>query len=224
MLEASLGPEEAAVNGHVIVAEGGDSAAEEGEIVNKEHLQLTPEEAFFLAFGFGVLAVKDPSTDAVLSPTELFDRFRRYSYFPPRIGPSAPLSPDDPFLQHYAVYHHFRSLGWVPRPGQKFGVDWLLYLRGPVFDHAQFAVVVLPEYADPAWRARGKVGTGRSWYWFFGVQRVVSQVHKKLVLAYVCVPPPEAFERAMQRGLREALGLYRVREVMVSRWSPNRSR
>ena len=45
------------------------------------------------------------------------------------------LRPDDEFLMNYVAYHHFRSLGWVPRAGIKFGVDWLLYNRGPVFDH-----------------------------------------------------------------------------------------
>lgn len=44
---------------------------------------------------------------------------------------------DNPFLVHYAVYHHFRSLGWVVKGGIKFCVDYLLYKRGPVFHHAE---------------------------------------------------------------------------------------
>ena len=46
------------------------------------------------------------------------------------------LLPDDPFLVSYAVYHYFRSLGWVVKPGIKFCCDWLLYRKGPVFSHA----------------------------------------------------------------------------------------
>lgn len=45
---------------------------------------------------------------------------------------------DNPFLVNYAVYHHFRSLGWVVKSGIKFCVDLLLYKRGPVFHHAEY--------------------------------------------------------------------------------------
>ena len=46
------------------------------------------------------------------------------------------LRPDDPFLISYVGYHHYRSLGWVVKPGIKFASDWLLYRRGPVFSHS----------------------------------------------------------------------------------------
>ena len=45
---------------------------------------------------------------------------------------------DNPFLVNYAVYHHYRSLGWVIKSGIKFCVDLLLYKRGPVFHHAEY--------------------------------------------------------------------------------------
>lgn len=90
-------------------------------VVNKEHLQLAPEEAFFLAFALGALKVVDAATHNALSTRDLLALLRQNSYLPPRISPH--LQPDDPFLVHYAVYHHFRSLGFVPRPGIKFGVD-----------------------------------------------------------------------------------------------------
>ena len=50
--------------------------------------------------------------------------------FPPRF--------DNPFLVTYAVYHYYRSLGWVVKGGIKFCVDYLLYKRGPVFHHAEY--------------------------------------------------------------------------------------
>lgn len=96
-------------------------AVVETAVVNKEHLQLSPEEAFFLAFALGALKVVDNATRNILSTTDLLSLLRQNSYFPPYS--SEQLQPDDPFLVHYAVYHHFRSLGWVPRPGIKFGVD-----------------------------------------------------------------------------------------------------
>lgn len=90
-------------------------------VVNKEHLQLAHEEAFFLAFALGALKVTDSATQQTLSTQDLFTLLRQNSYFPAR--KRSALQPDDPFLVHYAVYHHFRSLGFVPRPGIKFGVD-----------------------------------------------------------------------------------------------------
>ena len=114
---------------------------------NQEHLQLTLEEAFFLAWGLGVLKIVDPQTNQLLPLSSLLPLFRSYSYFPPlSMMSSHSLLPDDPFLLSYIPYHHYRSLGWVVRPGIKFGVDFLLYLRGPVFSHAEFAVKVLPSY------------------------------------------------------------------------------
>ena len=203
----------------------GSGPAEVQPLVNREHLQLTPEEALFLSFGLGTLRVSDPISGLPLSTKDMLTRFRQHSYFPPRTGTEEPqLSPDDGFLLHYAVYHHFRSLGWVPRAGIKFGVDWLLYTRGPVFDHAEFGLVVLPSYMDPWWQQSGKQAAPKSWAWLHGVVRVLSHVTKSLVLVYVDVPPPSKFEKALEAGLTEALKLYKIREVMVKRWSSNRNR
>lgn len=51
--------------------------------------------------------------------------------------PSPQLRPDNPFIVNYVAYHHYRSLGWTVKSGVKFCVDYLLYKRGPVFDHAE---------------------------------------------------------------------------------------
>lgn len=186
-------------------------------LVDKEHLQLTREEAFFLSFALGTLTITTPSKSPI--PTRaLLDLFRSYSYNPP----AETLGPDDPFLVHYVTYHHFRSLGFAPRPGIKFAVDWLLYLRGPVFDHAEYGVVVVPSYSHPEWN--GKKGKELSWSWFHGTSRTLSHAVKTILVAYVDVPPPGAFEEALGRGVVDVLRLYSVREVIVKRWSPNRNR
>ncbi|KAL2152201.1 hypothetical protein VTH82DRAFT_5385 [Thermothelomyces myriococcoides] len=138
---------------------------------------------------------------------------------------SSDLRPDDPFLVNYAVYHHFRSLGWVPRHGIKFGVDWILYQRGPVFDHSEFGIMVMPAYSDPAWEGYDHEEPKRSWSWLMGVNRVLSHVLKSLVLVYVDLPSPPVFEKEIQRGgIAAALKKYTIREVMVRRFSVNRNR
>ncbi|KAK1714547.1 uncharacterized protein BDZ83DRAFT_73941 [Colletotrichum acutatum] len=196
--------------------------AEPVEVVNKEHLQLTSEEAFFLAFGMGALRVIDPATKTPIPTLELFDLFRQYSYFPRR--PTEELQPDDGFLVNYAVYHHFRSLGWVPRAGIKFGVDWMMYAKGPVFDHAEFGAILLPSYSHQWWKDSDRKIPRKTWHWLHGIVRVLSHVQKSLVLVYVDIPPPPQLDETMKKGPAEVFKLYKIREVMVKRWSSNRNR
>ncbi|TKA74644.1 hypothetical protein B0A49_04901 [Cryomyces minteri] len=204
-------------------------------IANEEHLQLNLAEAFFLTYGLGVLTVLSPSTNRPIPTSALLPLFRAHSSFPP--SPPAALAPDDAFLLAYATYHHFRTLGWVVRPGVKFGVDWLLYNRGPVFAHAEFAVLVAPAYSHAAWAGTGRQrGQGqRDWWWLHCVNRVQSQVRKGLIVAFVEVPPPPPPPSVGQQAEREAevggevdfgklLRRYRVREFVIKRWLANRSR
>ncbi|KAK2788535.1 hypothetical protein FQN52_006648 [Onygenales sp. PD_12] len=199
---------------------------------NEEHLQLSNEEAFFLVYGLGVLQVYDSSRTSILPASSLLPLFRQHSYFPPRES-SAHMEPDDPFLLSYVVYHHFRSLGWVIRSGVKFGVDYLLYNRGPVFSHAEFAICLLPAYSDPYWAAteerRAMVAKkeGRTWWWLHCVNRVQAQVKKSLVLCYVEVPAPSSSGPADGEDgidIGALLKTYQVREMSIKRWVPNRSR
>lgn len=215
-------------------------------IMNQEHLQLTAEEAFFLVYGLGILEIREQNAPEIIPTASLFSIFRQNSYFPPR--PALDLQPDDPFLLSYAVYHHFRSLGWVVRPGIKFAVDYLLYNRGPVFSHAEFAVIILPAYTDPYWHSTPTIvektkKISKSWWWLHCVNRVQSQVRKSLLLVYVNVPPPSTSSIAPNpSGCKESppeksaiqpdatmditslLKQYEIRELTVRRWTPNRSR
>lgn len=194
-------------------------------IENEEHLQLSREETFFLVYGLGVLRVFDRKTNTVIPTLTLLQLFCNHSYFPPR-AISTQLKPDDPFMISYVVYHHFRSLGWVVRSGVKFGTDYLLYNRGPVFSHAEFSVIVVPSYGDAYWseieERRGHVLSQhtRTWSWLHCVNRVQARVMKTLVLCYVEVPPPVPDVD----DIGALLGRYRVREFLLRRWIPNRSR
>lgn len=212
-----------------------DLDAEAVAIENQEHLQLNPSEAFFLVYALGILQIRAQNTSALLLPEILFTLFRSHSYFPPR--ETQDLQPDDPFLVQYVVYHHFRSLGWVVRPGMKFAVDWLLYLRGPVFSHAEFAIIVLPAYTHLYWRSTQelqkstKEKESKSWWWLHCVNRVQSQVRKSLVICYVEVPPPRAGTALAESkasfeeiDIGQVLKLYKVRELTLKRWTPNRER
>ncbi|KAJ8123520.1 hypothetical protein O1611_g9568 [Lasiodiplodia mahajangana] len=193
-----------------------ENPASPPDLVDREHLQLSPEEAFYLVYALGALSVVDPATGKTLTARELFHLFCQLSYFPPGTGT---LRPDDPFLIQYAVYHHFRSLGWVPRSGIKFGVDWLLYIGGPVFSHAEFTVTVLPAYTHPYWKSQGHQHPKRSWHWLHSINRVQSHALKTMMLVYVDIPPPTETSdpSTLLRG-------YKIREFYMKRWLSNRSR
>lgn len=195
------------------------------ELQNEEHLELSKEETFFLVYGLGALRLVDGTTNSPIALSSLLPLLCHHSYSPPRCL-SSEIQPDDPFLTSYVVYHHFRSLGWVVRSGVKFGTDYLLYNRGPVFSHAEFAVIVVPAYEHPYWsetqERRDYVAhkQDRSWWWLHCVNRVQAHVKKTLVICYVEVPPPSS----SYDDVGAMLGRYRVREFLLRRWIANRSR
>lgn len=188
-------------------ADDADIEDEEPEVHNQEHLQLTPEEAFFLSYGLGVLDIRSPPNSTTESRS-----LGTASSLLQTLAPTTPTS--DAFLLNYAVYHHFRSLGWVVRPGIKFGVDYLLYYRGPVFSHAEYAVIIIPSGA-------GKSEKSKDWWWLHCVNRVQSQVLKSLVLCYVDVPSRRNWNG---EDIGALLKRYKVREFIVRRWVANRMR
>lgn len=245
--------------------EADTALAEEAEIKDQEHLQLTPEEAFYLTYTFGTLSVVPiggpQNEDQLEVPYPAWYLFRlcaAYAEFPipeahiSRLQSAYHLStavggvvsdmpsiePDNQFILRYVVYHHFRSLGWVVRPGIKFAVDYLLYLRGPAFHHAEFAIMIVPSYSDPYWteapESESNIGVRKKelgkkdWWWLHRVNRVQTAVFKTLVLAYVEVPPPWDGKSSLENGGKVDIGnvlkRYVVREVVVKRWSPNRNR
>ncbi|KJX92294.1 tRNA-splicing endonuclease subunit Sen2 like protein [Zymoseptoria brevis] len=207
------------------------SEDEEQEIENQEHLQLTCEEAFFLSYGLGVLDIR-PLSDSSRPPfstSELLRQFDQTSTFP-RKPATLDVPPDSQFMLNYVVYHHFRSLGWVVRPGIKFSIDYLLYYRGPVFSHAEFAVMIIPSYSDAYWnteagKSRRRIKEdSKDWWWLHCVNRVQSQVLKTLVLVYVDIPPPNEFTGAETLDVGALLKGYKLREFVMKRWVANRSR
>ncbi|MCJ1409470.1 hypothetical protein MMC19_003551 [Ptychographa xylographoides] len=233
--DAAVGTDLLGTISSALAPSNGSAAKIDWHINDQEHLQLSMEEAFFLNYGLGVLDIHHQDTSEVLQTDALFELFRQYSYFPP--SSTSELRPDDPFLLSYVVYHHFRSLGWVVRSGVKFAVDYLLYNRGPVFSHAEFAVAILPSYRHPYWRenedrvSECKNRESKRWWWLHCVNRVQSQVRKSLVLVYVEVPPPEPGLPLPEGGgespfinITQLLKRYKVREVALRRWMPNRTR
>ncbi|EOA84139.1 tRNA splicing endonuclease subunit sen2 [Exserohilum turcicum] len=240
---------------------------EEIDIPDLEHLQLTPEEAFFLSYALGALDVVNvgdefdkqfepypawflfrlycahalASSDTIDGEKTLTDLSTAYKMtkaatrIDPALSCIPSIAPDNPFLLRYVVFHHFRSLGWVVRPGIKFAVDYLLYMRGPAFTHAEFAIMIIPSYSSPYWNKQldGRpmprtMDERKDWWWFHRVNRVQTQVMKTLMLVYVEVPEPWDTRSTDMDGFKvdigSALKQYKVREFVFKRWSPSRNR
>ncbi|WP_457557644.1 tRNA-intron lyase [Candidatus Harpocratesius sp.] len=51
------------------------------------------------------------------------------------------------FEERYLIYEDLREKKYIPRPGQKFGADFIVYRKGPGIDHSSFCIQVLSPYA-----------------------------------------------------------------------------
>ncbi|KAI8056491.1 tRNA intron endonuclease [Gilbertella persicaria] len=157
-----------------------------------EKFQLDLYEAFFLVYGLNALTIQD-SKQTPLSIQDCWHTFCKA---------------DSSFHFKYAAYHYYRSLGWVPKNGSKFGVDFVLYQRGPSFRHADYAVVIMPVYTDKEEQ--------KSWQWLLRLNRVSNQVKKTLVLCHVTIPTTITSHLQLNE--------YSIKQVTYERWSPQRNR
>lgn len=163
-----------------------------------EYLQLQATEVFFLRFALNVI-------DIELSLSQLFE-----------VCCNGDIRPDNPFILEYVAYHHYRSLGWCVRSGIKFGTNFLLYQRGPPFNHAEHAILIIP----PSYQ----------WHQISAISRVIGGVKKNLVLVYIDIPPVSTFVSLLSETPHDKLfylrlfKLYKINEILYRRWIPGRNR
>ncbi|MFT7801386.1 tRNA-splicing endonuclease subunit Sen2 isoform X4 [Arapaima gigas] len=165
-----------------------------------EYLQLSLEEAFFLVYALGCLSVY--YNEKPLTIASLWEMF-------------CLAQPN--FDMTYAAYHYFRSKGWVPKTGLKYGTDFLLYRKGPPFYHASYSVVV--EKVNDSFQ--GATLHPFTWRSLAALNRITGNVSKELMLCYVISPSDMSPE---ERRSPECLKRVRVQEVIVSRWVSSRER
>jgi len=94
----------------------------------REKLILSLQEAFYLCYALGSLRihVKDQAKN-IQECFELFCNIEGAEFF----------------IARYSVYHYFRCRGWITRSGSKYGCDYVLYSRGPEYEHAKYAVNIV---------------------------------------------------------------------------------
>ncbi|KAI9480367.1 MAG: tRNA intron endonuclease [Benjaminiella poitrasii] len=157
-----------------------------------ESFQLDLYEAFFLAYALNALSIEN-SDKMSMSIQDCWLAFNECN---------------ESFHVNYTVYHYYRSLGWTPKNGSKFGVDFVLYQSGPSFRHSDYAIVVVPLYAN-------KIEETKNWDWLLRLNRICTQVKKTLVLCYVTIPADVSCAN---------LNDYSIRQVIYKRWSPQKNR
>ncbi|CAH2313189.1 tRNA-splicing endonuclease subunit Sen2 [Pelobates cultripes] len=165
-----------------------------------EYLQLSREEAFFLAYSFGCLTVrynKEPLL--ILKLWEIF------------------IDAQPNFPSTYMAYHHFRSKGWVPKAGLKYGTDLLLYRKGPPFYHASYSVIV--EFVNENFE--GHSLRPLTWKSLAGLNRTTVNVSKELLFCYL-IKPPGFTEKDLLSP--ECIKKIKVQELILNRWIASRER
>ncbi|KAF1591398.1 tRNA-splicing endonuclease subunit Sen2, partial [Eudyptes moseleyi] len=192
---------------------GDDSAHAQENLVKKEklvcrrnpfrifeYLQLSLEEAFFLVYALGCLSIyygEEPLT--ILKLWEVFSE----------VKPN--------FKTTYMAYHYFRSKGWVPKVGLKYGTDLLLYRKGPPFYHASYSVIA--ELVDDNFE--GSLRRPLSWKSLSGLNRTTVNASKELMLCYL-IRPSDMTEKEMSTP--ECMKRIKVQELIVTRWVSSRER
>uniref|UniRef100_A0ABI7X440 tRNA-splicing endonuclease subunit Sen2 n=1 Tax=Felis catus TaxID=9685 RepID=A0ABI7X440_FELCA len=121
------------------------------------------------------------------------------------------------FRTTYMAYHYFRSKGWVPKVGLKYGTDLLLYRKGPPFYHASYSVII--ELVDDHFE--GSLRRPFSWRSLAALSRVSVNVSKELMLCYL-IKPSTMTDKEMESP--ECMKRIKVQEVILSRWVSSRER
>ena len=90
--------------------------------------ELSLIEAYYLLTQKKI-TIFDVKNDKLISTDEFFDMAKEIHH---------------KFEEKYKIYNDLREKGYVPRPGLKFGADFVVYKKGPGLEHSSFIVHVLP--------------------------------------------------------------------------------
>ncbi|CAH1736013.1 unnamed protein product [Aphis gossypii] len=154
---------------------------------------LLLEEAFFLCYTLECLEMRKEN-GSLMSVVECWKQFNG-------------LKKNFPY--YYAAYHYYRSKGWVVKPGQQYGGDYVLYKSSPTYYHSSYVVVISANGQNsellPSWP---------SWY---GCGRAIEAASKDLLICTVLGPE---YEEEMLIDLSQ----YTINDIIVRRWVPSQNR
>ncbi|TFF83825.1 MAG: tRNA-intron lyase [Promethearchaeota archaeon] len=117
--------------------------------------ELSLIEAYYLLL-MEKITIEDPEKNQFLTSDEFFEIAKQLHH---------------KFEEKFTIYKDLREKGYIPRPGLKFGADFVVYKKGPGLEHSPFIVHVLPH--DAKISAIDMVRAGR----------LATSVRKKFVIA-----------------------------------------
>jgi tRNA-intron endonuclease len=124
------------------------------EFFNKPS-ELSLIEAYYL-LKIGKITILNSLTNKEFTPEEFYELGKEIH---------------EKFEEKYIIYNDLREKGYIPRPGLKFGGDFVVYKKGPGLEHSSFIVQVLPHESKIS--ATDMVRAGR----------LATSVRKKFVIA-----------------------------------------
>lgn len=166
-----------------------------------ECLQLTFEEAFFLSYGLGCLAITS-SDDHKMTLNEMWCTFSKKQ---------------SNFIPMYAAYHHFRSKGWVVRFSKMYGLDFVLYQDGMAFHHASYCVIV--NFVSE--RDYSQQEKQLCWKNISALCRINERAGKEILFCYIVRP-----ENLTDEELKSptCIKSFKIMEIIMRRWQPEKFR
>lgn len=165
---------------------------------DKEHLQLNLIEAYYVAFIQRHLTIYHDS-EPMQSARACWEMFNK-------IG-------GENFAGTFVAYCRYRSVGWVPRSGLKYGVDWVLYPA--VTDkhtHSPFCVVLTFVHK----REDEDKKVDRTWVSLQSRLRLINNVAKTLVVVQVDCREDESDGWHLKQAFKHT----HITELTVDRWVP----
>ncbi|KAG7381939.1 hypothetical protein PHYPSEUDO_005466 [Phytophthora pseudosyringae] len=156
--------------------------SEASAIDTKWRRRLSLPEAYYAAAIDGILPVDEPMRD-------LWERLK---------------SSSATFARHFAVYQHFRRLGWMPKPGLNYGAHYVLYRGSAAEFHSEYVVYVQDE------------GEVSSWNTIQSLTRIAADVKKTVLLCTVSTAAAPACEGGIETDAALTSGTYRFHDVQFT--------
>lgn len=113
------------------------------------------------------------------------------------------------FSYHYKAYAHLRKKNWIVRTGLQYGVHYIAYRHHPSNVHAEYSVIVVPE-----WERQMQLS---AWSHMQGIIRLCGNVAKTLLLLHVA-------QTELDEQHPSCLEHYSIKEMEVKRWLPQKHR
>ena len=163
----------------------------------KSCIHLCLEEAFYLVYSKQSLTVYKGDIRTALTVENFWklccERVKNFHY-------------------KYVVYQYYRDKGWVPKPGAKFGVHFLLYKDGPMYYHSSYGVLVRSVMS----------ASELTWQFVISFVRTMDSVNKGAIICDVRADEKEL--PSMNLLNPSCISKFIVEETLIHRWVPKQDR